>query len=423
MIRDTSATDRVMTAPPRSRAKLAMLAAGAVVVLLITGFAVPSVSRWLSASRSVSSAQIRTAEVVRGTLVRDISVQGRVVAAVSPTLYAPVAGTVTLVAKAGDIVEKDDVLAELASPELKSRLDQESATLQSLESEVARARIQNQQAKLTARRTADQAEVDLAAAQREWERAELSWTKGVISKVDHLTAKDNLRKAELTNGHAQEDARLQTESLALELRTRELALQRQEVNVVELTRQVDALKIRAPVGGQVGTIAVMDKASVAANAPLVTVVDLSVLEVEVEIPEIYADDLGLGMGAEIRLGAQTHAGKLSSISPEVVEGQVRGRVRFEGEQPPGLRQSQRLSARIVIEEKPGVLMIARGPFFDSDGGRYAYVVDDGIAVRRPIRTGSTSMIAVEVLEGLSVGDTVIVSATDDFEGAERISVR
>ncbi len=423
MIRDTSATDRVMAPPPRSKARIAVLAAGAVVVLLITGFAVPSVSRWLSASRSVSSAQIRTAEVTRGTLVRDISVQGRIVAAVSPTLYAPVASTVTLVAKAGDIVKKGDVLAELESPELKSRYDQESATLQSLESEVARARIQNQQARLAARRTADQAEVDHAAAQREWERAELSWQKGVISKVDHLTAKDNLRKAELTNGHAQEDAKLQTEALALELRTRELALERQRVNVAELARQVDALKIRAPVDGQVGTIAVFDKANVPANAPIVTVVDLSVLEVEVEIPEIYADDLGQGMGAEIKLGGTTQPGTLASISPEVVEGQVRGRVRFEGTQPAGLRQSQRVSARIVIEEKPDVLMIARGPFFDSDGGRYAYVIDDDLAVRRAIRTGAVSLTAIEVLEGLKVGDTVIVSATDDFEGAEKVSVR
>lgn len=423
MIRDTSATDRVMAPPPRSKARMAALAAGAVVVLLITGFAVPSVSRWLSASRSVSADQVRIAKVERGTLVRDISVQGRVVAAVSPTLYAPVAGTVTLVAKAGDIVTKDTVLAELASPELKSTLDQETATLQSLESEVARARIQNQQAQLEARRVADQAEVDYTAAQREWERAEQSWAKGVISKVDHLAAKDNLRRAELTNAHAQANAKLQTQSLALELRGRELALQRQRVNVAEITRQVDALKIRAPVDGQVGTIAVLDKANVPANAPIVTVVDLSVLEVEVEIPEIYADDLGIGMDAEIRLGAQTHPGALASISPEVVEGQVRGRVRFEGQQPPGLRQSQRLSARIVIEEKPDVLMVARGPFFDSDGGRYAYVVDDGLAVRRPIRTGSVSLSAIEVLEGLAPGDTVVISATDEFEGAEKVSIR
>ena len=81
------------------------------------------------------------------------------------------------------------------------------------------------------------------------------------------------------------------------------------------------------------------------------------------------------------------------------------------------------SVRFAGEEKPDVLMVARGPFFDSDGGRYAYVVDDGLATRRAIRTGATSLTSIEVLEGLKAGDTVIVSATDDFEGAEKVSVR
>ena len=422
MIRDTSAQDVVMAAPPRSKKRVAMIAVGAAVLLTFAGLAIPSVGRYLSSSRSVSAAQIRTAPVTRGTLVRDISVQGRVVAAVSPTLYAPVAGTVTLVAKAGDTVKKDEVLAEVVSPELKNRLDQEQATLQSLDVDVQRARIQNKQAQLLVRRTADQAEVDLAAAQREWERAEQAFSKGAMSKVDYLTAKDNLRKAELTDAHARDDFKLQNESLAFELQTRELALQRQKLNVAELVRQVDALKIRAPVDGQVGTIAVVDKANVPANAPIITVVDLSKLELEIEVPEIYADDLGIGMGAEIRNGGQVLAGSLSSISPEVIEGQVRGRVRFEGNQPAGLRQSQRMTARLVIEEKPNVLMIARGPFFDADGGRFAYVVDDGTAIRRPIKTGAASLAAIEVVDGLKQGEVVIISDTQEFGGADRINV-
>jgi HlyD family secretion protein len=423
MIRDTSATDRILAAPPRSKAKLAAIAALGVVVLLLTGFAVPKVVTLLSATRSVAREQVRIATVTRGTLVRDISVQGRTVAAVSPTLYAPVAGTVTLVAKAGDSVTKDDVLAELASPELENELEREQATLQSLDIEVQRARIQNRQAQLTTRRTADQAEVDFAAARREAERAELSWGKRVISKVDYMAAQDELRKAELAFDHAKADARLQSESLAFELKTRELSLERQRLAVADLKRRVDALKIRAPVDGQVGTIVVADKASIAANQPILTVVDLSRLEVEVEIPEIYADDLGAGMAAEVKLGNATHAATLASISPEVVEGQVRARVRFDAEQPPGLRQSQRVNARLVIEEKPNVLMVPRGPFFDDDAGRYAYVVRGDLALRRPIRTGAVSITSVEVLEGLQPGEQVIVSGTDEFRAAERISLR
>ena len=160
----------------------------------------------------------------------------------------------------------------------------------------------------------------------------------------------------------------------------------------------------------------------AANAPLMTVVDLSRLEVELEMPESYAKDLGLGMTAEVRVGATNATGKVSAISPEVVGNQVLARVRFDGEQPPGLRQNQRLSARVLFEEKPDVVKVARGPFVEQHGGRHAYVVEDGIAVRRPIVLGATSVGEVEILEGLQPGERIVISGTDNFEDAERVAI-
>ena len=161
--------------------------------------------------------------------------------------------------------------------------------------------------------------------------------------------------------------------------------------------------MRAPVDGVIGTLSVADRSVVAANTALMTVVDLSRLEVELEIPENYADDLGLGMSAEVTIGATKATGKLSALSPEVVRNQVLARVRFDGEQPAGLRQNQRLTARVLIEEKPDVLMLPRGSFVENEGGRSAYVMDGGVAVRRPIQIGATSVSAVEILSGLQVG--------------------
>jgi len=56
------------------------------------------------------------------------------------------------------------------------------------------------------------------------------------------------------------------------------------------------------------------------------------------------------------------------------------------------------------------------------GGRYAYVVRDGIATRTPIRMGATSISAVEILSGLKQGDKVVVAGTDAFNNAQRISI-
>ena len=187
-------------------------------------------------------------------------------------------------------------------------------------------------------------------------------------------------------------------------------------------RRVDELNVRAPVDGIIGTLSVADRAVVVANTPLMTVVDLSRLEVELAMPETYAEDLGLGMTAEVRVGAVSATGKISAISPEVVNNQVLARVRFDGEQPPGLRQNQRLSARVLFEEKPDVMMVPRGPFLEDQGGRYAYVVQDGIAVRRPVTIGATSVSAVEVLEGLQPGERVVIAGTDNFENAERVQI-
>jgi HlyD family secretion protein len=173
--------------------------------------------------------------------------------------------------------------------------------------------------------------------------------------------------------------------------------------------------------GLVGSVAVAERGVVAANAPIMTLVDLSRLEVELEIPESYMADLGVGMKAEIVAGDVKAMGQVSAISPEVIRNQVLARVRFD-EQPRGLRQSQRVSARLLIDEKPNVLILPRGPFVEAQGGKFAYVMEDGFAVRRPIGLGATSLSAVEVTSGLKVGDRVVVAGSEDFENAERVKV-
>ena len=67
-------------------------------------------------------------------------------------------------------------------------------------------------------------------------------------------------------------------------------------------------------------------------------------------------------------------------------------------------------------------MLPRGPFVENEGGRAAYVMDGDLAVRRPIQIGATSVSAVEIVSGLQAGERVVVSGTDTFEDAERVSI-
>jgi HlyD family secretion protein len=87
---------------------------------------------------------------------------------------------------------------------------------------------------------------------------------------------------------------------------------------------------------------------------------------------------------------------------------------------PDLRQNQRLTTRILMENKAEVMMVQRGQFLESSNGRIAYVINDNKAIRTPIVTGARSLGSVEILSGLEVGDKIIVSSTDAFNSAQNI---
>ena len=420
MIRDTSSQDAVLSAPAGQRhKKRALLLAGAVIVI---GGAVAVFAGWRNSEHSVNASRLRIADVTRGTLIRDAAVNGRVVAAISPTLYSTTVATVTLKAKAGDTVKKGDILAVLESPDLSDALKREQSSVQQLEAEVARQQILAKKQKLLARREADTAEIERLSAQRTLERYESVAQVGIIAKIDYQKAKDALNSAEIRSKHASQAAGLEGEDVTLALKTRVNELERQRLVRDNAQRRVDELTVRAPVNGFIGTLSVANRSVVQANTALMTLVDLSQLEVELEVPETYVADIGLGMSAEIETGAIKASGKLSALSPEVVKNQVLARVRFNGEQPAGLRQNQRVTARLLIDEKPNVLMLARGPFVEAEGGRFAYIVRDGVAIRTPIRMGATSVSAVEIVDGLKLGDKVVVAGTEAFENAARVSI-
>jgi HlyD family secretion protein len=420
MIRDTSQQDAVLTAAPVHKIKRRALWVGGLVAVAAVTAAV--LGAWSSSEHSVNEARLRIAEVSRGTLVRDASVNGRIVAAVSPTLYSTAPATVNLKVAAGDTVKKGDVLAVLESPDLTDELKREVSSYEQLKAEVARQQILSRKQKLLAQREADTAEIERLSAQRTLERYEGVAQVGIIAKIDYQKAKDALNSAEIRARHATQAANLEGDDVQLALKTKVNELERQRLSLANAQRRVDELTVRAPVDGFIGTLNVQNRMVVAANAPLMTLVDLSKLEVEVEVPESYVADIGLGMNAEITLPSGKATGKLSALSPEVVRNQVLARVRFDGEQPKGLRQSQRVTARLLIEERPNVVMLPRGPFVESEGGRFAYKVDNGIAVRTPVQLGATSISAVEILSGLKPGDKVVIAGTDTFNNASRVSI-
>ncbi len=422
MIQDTSSMDRPVVGARIPRPMLfAGIGGAALVVLAIVLF--PSIRRWTSAERSVDATTLRIATVTRGELLRDIAVQGRVVASLHPTLFSPGQGIVSLRTNAGAQVRQGDVLATIDSKELQSAYEQARAQLLSTRAEAERAKILARQAALRARQQVDLLALRLEAAKRELTRNQTTFQEGLSNKADLEAAQDSVRIAEMELAQAARELDLSRETSSFEIQTREQQVVSQESRTVDLGKRVDELTIRAPFDGMVASVAVQDRDAVAPNQAVLTVVNLSSLELEIALPEEYAGETAIGTPATIAFNGHEYQGKVLAVSPEVQANQVAATVAFVGGQPPGLKQNQRLTTRLVFESKKDVLKLARGSFVDATGGRSAWVVDGEIAKRRDITLGASSASEVEVVKGLELGDRVIVSDTGAFGDAKTVLLR
>src|SRR5262245_54446164 len=411
-IRGTESQDATLAAKPdRRRQKMIGAAAGGLLLILVFGLLIRG---WSATEYTVSRDRLRIATVTEGPFVRDVSAQGTVVAAVSPTLFAVAPGNISYVVRSGDSVKAGQVLAKLASPSLESEYQRENATLESLDTALQRQAIEVRRQKLATKEAGDLANVKIRAAEREFQRAKWAFDEGAIPERDLKAAEDQRESAKLAYDHAMETSGLERESLDLDLRARRLERERQGYVVANLKRRVHELSVRSPVDGMVANLAAAEKASVAENAPLLTVVDLSAFEVEFQVADVYARDIKAGMESEISLDGQDYKGLVTAISPEVRSGQVTGRVKFAGEQPPRLRQSQRGSIRIVIDQRAKAMKFERSSDIVT-GTKAVYVVDGDTAVLTPVELGAASVGEIEVVKGLKPGDQVVISGTGDMK--------
>jgi HlyD family secretion protein len=421
MIQNSSSMDRPVVAQRNPRV-LAM-AIGGVVLLVAIAIAFPAIRRWSRADKAVDASLLRYAKVTRGDLLRDLSVQGRVVAALSPTLFSSGQGIVSLRTHAGAQVQQGEILAIVESKELRAALDQAQSQFLTSRAELERQKILSRQAALRAQQQVELLTLRLAAAKRQLERVETTFKEGLSNKADYETAQDNVRIVAMELEQAKGELALSRENAGFEVTTREQQVLRQQSVTNELQKRVDDLTIRAPFDGMVATVAVRDSDAVAANQPILTVVNLSSLQLEVGLPEEYANETAIGTPATIQFGNREFAGHVTAVSPEVINSQVTARIDFDGEQPAGLKQNQRLTTRLTFEAKRNVLKVPRGAFLEVGGGRSAYVVDGKMATRRAITSGALSVGEVEIVSGLKEGETIVVSDTTSFGDVNNVMLR
>ncbi len=419
MIQGTSGQDEIVASDKKRTLPKVLMSL--VVISALSYVAFPTLSQWYSAVPTIDTKVIQIDTVIRGDLIRDVVVSGKAVAANAPQLYSTEIGKITLLAKPGEAVALNQVVARLVSPELDALMKQQQSTFEQLSINANRGVLADKEAQLDLESNMNAAQSKLNVAKREFQRAEISYGKQIISEVDWLKSQDAVSDATRLFEHSKKRVTFAKERLQFEKQHREFLVQKEKLILDELSRRHDALAIKAPVSGVVGNWLVAQRNTIAANTAIMTIVDLSEYEAELSVPEFYADDLGIGLEVAMKVSGISVRGEIIAISPEVKANQVTVRARIKNSSDIQLRQNQRINARIEFEKKENVLMVKRGAFMGSLGGKFIFaLVEDDYANKTAITTGASSVEYIEITSGLESGQQVITSDYTEFNKAEQI---
>lgn len=420
MIKDTSQQDVVNKIKPRNKwRKLTINLVTVVAVVLVIKY----FWDWRSTEFVVDGDEIKLAQVERGNITREINSQGKIVAAHAPIIYSPESGQIKLLVRPGQKVGKNQILAEVTSVELTNELKKQQSNFRRSDIEYQRHSLQMKRDLLALEQGLQQAKLEWQAAQRELNRANESIVDNIISKQNFERAQDALSKADLIYQHAQQDIVIQRETLGFENKTKVYQMEYQQLVVDELQQRIADLHITSPVDGMLGNWLVEQSAQIQINQALMTVIDLTQFEAELAISESFADELALDMIVEMSVAGRQFSGLLTAISPEVKNGSVATRVSILASADLELRQNQRLTARIILEQKDNVLMLERGQFMQSSGGQWSYLVNDEQAIKTSMTTGISNLTHIEILSGMKEGDVIVVSTLEPFKDFNTVLIR
>jgi HlyD family secretion protein len=405
----------------RNRLIRRSIAAGVLVcaTLLITW----GLWRLKPAAPNVERATVWIDKVSRGPMVRLVRGLGALVPEEVLWIPATCDGRVDRVLlRPGVNVRPETVLLELSNPELQLSASDAEWQVKAAEAGYIDLKVKLESQKLDQRAKTAQIQSEYVQARMRADREEK------LAK-DGLTADLNVRLLlatadELKHRHDLEQKRLDISDESIQA---QLAAQRVQIEKLramwQLKReQVNALRIRAGTSGVLQQLPVEVGQRVTPGTILAKVAQPWKLKAELKIPETQAKDIVIGQVASIDTRNGLIAARVSRIDPAVQDGTVTIDARLEGELPQGSRPDLSVDGTIEIERLADAVYVGRPVFGqpNSVATLFRLNADGKEAGRVQVRLGRASVNTIEILEGLNVGDQVILSDMSAWDAYNRI---
>ncbi|MBI1789406.1 MAG: HlyD family efflux transporter periplasmic adaptor subunit [Acidobacteria bacterium] len=325
----------------------------------------------------------------------------------------------------GAQVRPDTVLLELSSPELQTNTIDAEWQLKAAEANYTDLKVRLESDHLNQEAALATVFAQYQQAKLEADRDEALYKEGLAVEIKAKISRniaDNLM-----NRHNIDKRRLEKFSESIEA---QLAAQRTRVEQLRAlyqlkVSQVEALKVRAGTEGVLQEVTVQVGQKVAAGTPLAKVVQPWRLKAELKIPETQAKDVLIGQPVQVDTRNGIIAGKVSRIDPAAQGGTVTVDAVLLEALPKGARPDLNVEGTIELERLNNVLNVGRPVFGQEKSTVTLFKVDADKkgATRVPVKLGRSSVSTIEIVEGLKVGDMVILSDMSAYDNHERISFK
>jgi RND family efflux transporter MFP subunit len=311
---------------------------------------------------------------------------------------------------------------ELADPELSQEAIDAELSYKEAQADLSNVQVKVQSDLMAQKEAAATVNADYQQAQRQAQTDKSLYGLGVVSGLTYHASQG--KADELTTRQDLEQQTVKINEKAIES---QLAVQQAKVAqakaIFELKRQqLDALKVRAGIAGALTDLPLAVGQHVSVGTMLAQVVQPNQLKAQLKIAETQARDIQIGQPASVDTHNGIASGNVSRIDPAVQNGTVTVDVALTGTLPDGVRPDLSVDGTIDLQRMQDVLYVGRPAFGNENSTITLFRLDaDGKgAVRVPVKVGRASVNAIQVLEGLHEGDTVILSDMSRWDTTDRI---
>jgi len=412
--------------PSNARAKMIRRIVMLVVALLFIGGVTFGLSRLRPAAPSVDRATVWSDEVKRGPMLREVRGIGTLVPVDIQWIPAQTDAQVDrIVLRPGAVVKPDSIILELSNLTLKRDALDAEYQLKAAEADYENLKVQvnsdllNQKAtEASVRSDYEQAKIQHEVDEKLYQEDIGSIVNAQLSKVreEQLAIRVQLEGERTRNVADTAQARLQAQMSHVD----------QQRALYELRRaELDALHVRAGIAGVLQLVPVEEGQHVTPGTNLARVADPKRLKAEIKVAETQAKDVLIGQSATIDTRNGTVEGHVTRIDPSVVNGTVTVDVYPDAPMPDGARPDLSVDGTIEIENLKDVLFVGRPVHGSSQStiSLFKLTPDGSEATRVNVKLGRTSVNTVEILQGLQVGDRVILSDMSQWDNYDRIRLK